>query len=55
MGIADKAKDLAGEHRDKIDDQVNQQIDNRVEGDKADKVKDAARQGLDKVLGEGDK
>ena len=40
MGFMDKAKDLAGEHRDKIQEQGDKVIDGKLDGDKADKAKD---------------
>lgn len=51
MSFMDKAKDLAGQHRDKIEDLAGQQIDQRVQGDNAQRAKDGLRTGLDRVLG----
>ncbi|MGJ4170974.1 hypothetical protein [Corynebacterium macclintockiae] len=47
-----KAKDLAGEHRDKIQDGADKVIDSKLDGDKADKAKDGLNKGLDKAFGE---
>lgn len=50
--IVDKAKNLAGENADKISAQADKVIDSKLDGDKADKAKDAVKQGLDKLGGE---
>ncbi|MCZ9305203.1 hypothetical protein ACN4EB_09075 [Corynebacterium macclintockiae] len=50
-----KAKEMAGEHRDKIQDGADKFIDGKLDGDKADKAKDGLNKGMDKVFGEGDK
>ncbi|WP_296216360.1 hypothetical protein ACKFRT_08960 [Corynebacterium sp. YSMAA1_1_F7] len=50
-----KAKDMAGEHRDKIQDGADKLIDGKLDGDKADKAKDGLNKGMDKVFGEGEK
>lgn len=50
--FADKAKNLAGEHADKISEQADKVIDSKLDGDAADKAKDAVKQGLDKLGGE---
>lgn len=47
-----KAKDVAGEHRDKIQDGAEKAIDSKLDGDKADKAKDGLNKGMDKVLGD---
>lgn len=47
-----KAKDMAGEHRDKIQDGADKVIDSKLDGDKADKAKDGLNKGLDKAFGE---
>ena len=47
-----KAKDMAGEHRDKIQDGAEKAIDSKLDGDKADKAKDGLNKGMDKVLGD---
>ena len=52
MGFMDKAKDLAGEHRDKIQEQGDKVIDGKLDGDKADKAKEGLNKGLDSALGE---
>ena len=44
-----KAKDLAGEHRDKIQDGADKVIDSKLDGDKADKARDARDKGLDSL------
>lgn len=47
-----KVKDMAGEHRDKIQDGAEKAIDGKLDGDKADKAKDGLNKGMDKVLGD---
>ncbi|WP_293819846.1 hypothetical protein [uncultured Corynebacterium sp.] len=47
-----KAKDLVGEHRDKIQDGADKAIDSKLDGDKADKAKDGLNKGMDKLLGD---
>lgn len=54
MGIMDKAKDLAGDNRDKIEEQGGKAIDNKLDGGKADKAKEGLDKGLDHVLGENE-
>lgn len=55
MGLMDKAKDLASENRDKIEEQAGNAIDGKLDGDKANKAKDAVNKGLDQALGKDEK
>ncbi|WJY73787.1 hypothetical protein CAURIC_10975 [Corynebacterium auriscanis] len=52
MGFMDKAKDLAGNNRDKIEEQGSKIIDSKLDEGKADKAKQGLDKGLDRVLGE---
>lgn len=51
MGLMDKAKDLAGDNRDKIQEQGDKVIDGKLDGGKADKAKEGLEKGLDRTLG----
>ncbi|WCZ37549.1 hypothetical protein [Corynebacterium heidelbergense] len=51
MGFMDKAKEMAGDNSDKIKDAAHGQVDQRVDGGKADKVKEGVDKGIDKALG----
>ena len=39
--LGDKAKNLANDNRDKIEEQSDKVIDNKLDGDKSDKARDA--------------
>ena len=47
--LGDKAKNLANDNRDKIEEQTDKLIDNKLDGDKADKARDARDKGLDSL------
>jgi len=47
--LGDKAKNLANDNRDKIEEQSDKLIDNKLDGDKADKARDARDKGLDSL------
>lgn len=49
--LGDKAKQAATEHRDQINEHTDKAIDSRLEGDQADKARQARDKGLD-ALGE---
>lgn len=49
--FADKAKAAVSENRDKVEDKAEEVIDKVVKGDNATKVKNALREGLDKLTG----
>lgn len=47
--LGDKAKQFAGDNQDKIKEQSDKVIDNKLDGDKADKARDARDKGLDSL------
>jgi len=47
--LGDKAKNLANDNRDKIEEQSDKVIDNKLDGDKSDKARDARDKGLDSL------
>ncbi|QFQ03337.1 hypothetical protein CUROG_10010 [Corynebacterium urogenitale] len=47
--LGDKAKQAASEHSDKIKEQSDKLVDSKLDGDKADKAKQARDKGLDSL------
>ncbi|WP_185770513.1 hypothetical protein [Corynebacterium anserum] len=50
--LGDKAKQAASDHRDKIAEASDKVIDSKLDGDKADKAREARDKGLDALDGE---
>jgi len=60
VGLMDKVRGLLGQHNEKIDqgiDKAGDVVDDKTGGKHAahvDKAQDAAKDGIDKIAGEGD-